>query len=158
MLKTYKNLNDLPSSSRVWVFPSTRVFSDEEIEKIQPQLDIFLFQWAAHGADLYAKGHILFNRFIVVMLDESKVMASGCSIDTLTHFIQKLEKEVDTSFTDRMRVNFINEDIIEDASINNFPSKINSESQFFNHLVTSKLDFENAWIIPVKGSWLERFL
>ncbi len=157
MLKIYKNLNDLPQNSRVWVFPSTREFTQNEAEQIQAQLDVFLFQWAAHGADLCASGHILFNRFIIVMLDESRVSASGCSIDSLIHFTQKIEQEYSTSFTDRMNVNLFVNNEIKDVHLNNL-SDTNIQTLFFNHLVNTKSDFEENWITPVRNSWLERFV
>ena len=157
MLKTFKNLNDLPQFARVWVFPSSRAFSDPEVEQIQAQLNIFLFQWAAHGSDLSASGHILFNRFIVIMLDESKVGASGCSIDTLTHFTQKIEKELGVSFTDRMTITYQDGDNFKDTHLNDV-SSLSEDTLFFNHLVNTKADFENSWLTPVRNSWLERFI
>lgn len=158
MLKTFKQLNELPSYARVWVFPSTKTFTDEEATTIQAQLDVFLFQWAAHGEKLPAKGHILYNRFIVVMLDEKQVKASGCSIDTLTHFTQKIEKEFGTSFTDRMNINYLDDNQIKDIHLNDVAEKLTPETEFFNHLVNNKADFENSWLTTVKGSWLERYL
>lgn len=158
MLKSYKNLNNLPQDARVWVFPSSREFSDEEVEQIQAQLDVFLFQWAAHGADLNAFGHILFNRFIIVMLDESKVGASGCSIDSLNHFTQKIEKDYNVSFTDRMNITYQYESNFRDININDIQGKFNLDTIFFNHLVNTKSDFENSWLTSVRNSWLERFI
>ena len=158
MLKTYKDLNKLPQDARVWVFPSTRIFLKVEIEQIQAQLDVFLFQWAAHGADLTASSHILFDRFIVVMLDETKVGASGCSIDSLTHFTQKIEKEYNTSFTNRMNVSYLENEDVKDVHLNSAKELINSEIIFFNHLVSNKTEFEKSWLTPVRNSWLERFI
>ena len=158
MLKIFKELNNLPADSRVWVFPSTRTFLDKEVEQIQAQLDIFLFQWAAHGADLYASGHILFNRFIVVMLDEENVKASGCSIDSLTHFIKKIEVDYGTSLTDRININFLVKNKVTDVHLNDVSGNVTSDMLFFDQLVKTKNEFESDWLIPVKGSWLERYL
>jgi hypothetical protein len=158
MQQNYKHLNDLPANARVWVFPSTRFFSDKEVEEISARLDVFLFQWAAHGTPLMAKGHILFNRFLVVMLDENQSGASGCSIDKLVHFTQDVEQKYTTSFTERMRINYLEGNAIKDIHLNDIHEKLSPETQFFNHLVATKSDFENAWLTPIKGSWLERYV
>ena len=158
MLQIYKQLNDLPANARVWVFPSTRLFSDNEVEEISARLDVFLFQWAAHGTQLMAKGHILFNRFLVVMLDENQAGASGCSIDKLVHFTKDVEQKYNTSFTERMRINYLDGDEIKDIHLNDLQGKLTPQTQFFNHLVATKTELENAWITPVAGSWLERYV
>jgi hypothetical protein len=158
MQPTYKHLNDLPDTSRVWVYPSTRVFTNDEAEQIAAMLDVFLFQWAAHGTKLMAKGHVLYNRFLVVMLDENQAGASGCSIDKLMHFVQGLEQKFNTSLTNRMMINYLDGEEIKDIHLNDIQGKFTSQSKFFNHLVTTKSELENAWLTPITGSWLERYV
>lgn len=158
MQQSFKNLNTLPQISRVWVYPSTKVFSDEEVKTLSAKLDVFLFQWAAHGSKLMAQGHVLFNRFVVVMLDEALTSASGCSIDTLMHFIQEQEKNYNTSFTDRMLINYLEGDEIKDVRLSDVKGKLIPETKFFNHLVNTKADFENNWITPVNESWLGKYI
>ncbi|MFP5471600.1 MAG: ABC transporter ATPase [Bacteroidia bacterium] len=158
MQPTFKHLNDLPDSARVWVYPSTRVFTSNEAEQIAAMLDVFLFQWAAHGTKLMAKGHVLFNRFLVVMLDENQADASGCSLDKLMHFVQGLEQKFNTSFTNRMTINYLEGDEIKDVHLKNLHGILDSQTKFFNHLVSTKAELENAWIIPISGSWLERYV
>ena len=157
-MNSFDSLNNLPDTSRVWVYPSTRVFTNDEAEQIAAMLDVFLFQWAAHGTQLMAKGHVLHNRFLVVMLDENQAGASGCSIDKLMHFVQSLEQKFSTSFTNRMMINYLEGEEIKDIHLNDIHEKLSPETQFFNHLVATKSDFENAWLTPIKGSWLERYV
>jgi hypothetical protein len=92
------------------------------------------------------------------MLDENQAGASGCSIDKLMYFVQGLEQKFNTSFTDRMMINYLDGEEIKDIHLNNIQGKLTAQSKFFNHLVATKSELENAWITPVAGSWLERYL
>ncbi|MCY7409014.1 MAG: hypothetical protein LH473_01980 [Chitinophagales bacterium] len=68
--------------SRTWIYLSKKEFSNEEVVELNSLLSVFCKDWAAHGNNLKAKGEVLYNRFIVLMVDETQAGASGCSIDT----------------------------------------------------------------------------
>ena len=82
---------DMPSNSRVWIFQSNRPFSALESKEIEMSLNLFLKSWTAHGKSLLSSFKINYNRFIIIALDESNNSATGCSIDSCVHFIQKLD-------------------------------------------------------------------
>jgi len=44
--------------------------------------------WQSHGSRLSAASKLIANRVLIVAIDESRVSASGCSIDSLTHFLK----------------------------------------------------------------------
>ena len=44
---------------------------------------------------------VIFNRFLVVFVDEKIAQASGCSIDKSVHFVKQLEDEFHINFFDR---------------------------------------------------------
>ena len=81
------DFDTLPGTSRVWIYQANRSFSPEELTEIKAALDTFITEWTAHGQNLKAGYDIRYNRFIVLALDQSLNMASGCSIDALVHFI-----------------------------------------------------------------------
>ena len=87
--------SDLPEQARVWIYPSSRVFSAEEKTLISSKLDVFLSQWAAHGTPLKTAYDLPYNHFIVIGLDEEVPGASGCSIDASVHLIQEIEQAFD---------------------------------------------------------------
>ncbi len=70
---------DFADSSRVWIYQSSRPFSEKEELEINEQLFQFYAQWQAHGAPVKGWAKMLFRRFIVMMADESNVEVSGCS-------------------------------------------------------------------------------
>ena len=46
--------NQLPDHARVWIYPSSRSFSNQELAIIREKAKAFLEQWTAHGAELQA--------------------------------------------------------------------------------------------------------
>ena len=61
--------NNLSGNSRVWIYAADRFFSEEESTQIQILLNDFVGQWAAHGKSLFAEGHVLENKFIVLFVE-----------------------------------------------------------------------------------------
>ena len=100
------DFKDLPESSRVWIYQANRSFNEEELSQIEQELDIFIADWTAHGADLKAGYEIRYKRFLILALDQSLNAASGCSIDASVHFIQHLEKKYDVTLLDKMNVSY----------------------------------------------------
>lgn len=138
---------NFPENSRLWVFGADRFFSKNEEEIMEAELNSFMKGWATHGKDLYGSFKILFDNFIVISVDESKVPASGCSIDTLTQFIKNLEKTLGINFFDRMKI-LIKKDEeyqrIHFSDLNNY-----KEWNMFNPMVSSVKEFNENWFIPV---------
>ena len=75
-------LENLHSSSKVWLYHSDRVFTDDESREIKIRIKEFTQSWISHNQALKAHGDLLYNRFAVLIVDESHAGASGCSIDT----------------------------------------------------------------------------
>ena len=96
--------SNLPDESRVWIYQASRPFSNEEKISIVEELEIFLKQWTAHGADLVTSYEIPYNRFIVIGLNENLQGATGCSIDSSVRFIQTLESKYQIELLDKMNV------------------------------------------------------
>ena len=117
MLVPFENL---PDSSRVWIYQANRSFTNEELEEIQSRLDQFVTQWTAHGADLQAGYLIKYKRFIVLALDQQINAATGCSIDASVHFIQQLEKEFNVDLLDKMNVSYKQGEFIAYKSLTDF--------------------------------------
>ena len=64
----------------------------------------FLDGWAAHGAALTAAGAILYDRVLVVGLDEQRAGATGCSIDKLVGFVRTQGEALGVDWFDRHQV------------------------------------------------------
>lgn len=155
MITTY---NTLPNTSRVWIYQSNRPFNEEEKIAIQNFIDKFVAQWVTHNESLSAYGELKHNQFVVLMVDESKLGASGCSIDSSVHFIKSIEKEYGVNMFDRMNFTFQKDGKVKTAPRILFEElyqkgEINDETLVFDNLVKNKGEFEERWIIALKDSW-----
>ena len=86
-------MNNFSPQSKVWVYQSNREFNTAETEEIKKIGLLFTRDWTAHGSQLNASLDILYNRFIVLMVDENDASASGCSIDKSLAFIKNIEQQ-----------------------------------------------------------------
>ncbi len=91
-------------NSRVWVYQADRELTDREVQQVQIQLDNFTTGWTAHNNQLLAKAEIRYNRFLILIVDESRAGASGCSIDKSVNFIKQVEKEFNINLLDRFNL------------------------------------------------------
>lgn len=160
MIASFSELSD---ESRVWIYQSNRSFTDEEITKIARDIETFLEAWAAHGQELKTAYLIKYKRFIIISVDESQSSASGCSIDSMVHFIQSLEKEYKVDLLDKMNVSYKHGEHIAFKPLLDFKKMVkqravNAKTIVFNNLVATKQEFEEFWEVPLKDSWHARFL
>ena len=80
--------NDFHPDSRIWIYQSDRMFSEKETEAIDEMLRQFTDSWTSHGAKVKGFGKVFFNRFIVLMADETSSGVSGCSTDSSVRLIK----------------------------------------------------------------------
>lgn len=154
--------DQLPSSSRLWIYPSNRSFTTDEIPKLYTALTGFLDQWTAHNRTLETAFEIRYNRFIVIGVNQEKEQASGCSIDASVHFIQQLEKHFNVVLLDKMNVDYWSGEEIHHISLNDFKAmakakNVSKNTMVFNHLVATKEEYNNAWELEAHASWHQRF-
>ncbi|MBS3737640.1 ABC transporter ATPase [Mesohalobacter halotolerans] len=155
--------DELPKSSKIWVYQCNRSFTEEEISKLNKDIKTFLEAWSAHGNQLKTSFLIKYRRFIIISVDESQSNASGCSIDSMVHFIQSLEKEFKVDLLDKMNVSYKHGEHIAFKPLLDFKKMVkqravNANTIVFNNLVASKQEFEDYWEVPLKDSWHARFL
>jgi len=160
MLIPFENL---PDSSRVWIYQANRSFSDQELQEITTQSEDFITQWTAHGADLKASFEIRYKRFIIFGLDQELNMASGCSIDASVSFIQQLEKQYNVELLDKMNVSYKQGEFIAYKNLIDFrkmakEKAVSPNTIVFNNLVNTKAEYLSNWEVPASESWHNRFL
>lgn len=148
-------------SSRIWIYQSNRLFTNEENQQLQFLLNQFAENWKSHSLPVKGFGCVLFNRFIVLMADETHTIVSGCSTDSSVHFIRRLETQFHASLFHREHLAFIiNNEIkllplltLHDAFEN---GTITPNTLYFDNTVSTKEDFMQHWLIPVKNSWVSK--
>ncbi|NNK83029.1 MAG: ABC transporter ATPase [Flavobacteriaceae bacterium] len=154
---------DLPETSRIWIYQSSRSFKEQEIEAIEQKTKEFLNNWTSHGSDLQASYLVKYKRFLILALNSDLNKATGCSIDASVHFIQGLEKEFNVDLLDKMNVSYKQGDFIAYKTLSDFRQMakdraISKNTIVFNNLVTNIAEFNENWEVPVSDSWHGRFV
>lgn len=158
----YVPFETLPEESRIWIYQSSRKFSDTEIAEIEKDLIEFLTNWSAHGSALEASYQIKYNRFIIIAINQEVHPASGCSIDASVLFIQNLEKKYDVDLLDKMNVAFKQGEFITYKNLLDFKKlakekAVSGNTIVFNNLVNTIQEWNESWEVPASESWHSRF-
>ena len=160
----YVNFNDLNKNSKVWVFQSSSEIPELSLENISNDSKDFLDQLNSHGNSLKSSFKLIYNHFLIIAVENIKNEISGCSIDTITRFVKKLEVTYNLTFFDRLIVKYKkNNDDIKSTSLNEFKTicktkLIDDDIIVFNNLVKNIHELENIWETNIHNSWLKRFL
>ncbi|MBK8363809.1 MAG: ABC transporter ATPase [Bacteroidetes bacterium] len=110
----------LSENSRIWIYQSDRELTTEEQSNLRSELEKFVSEWTAHNVALSGSFEVLHDRFIVIMIDESKTSASGCSIDKCFNFLKKMESQMNVNFMNRLLLAYKDQDAIKLLPKNKF--------------------------------------
>jgi hypothetical protein len=151
---------DFAPESRVWIYQSSRPFNEREATEIDEQLHHFYAQWLAHGREVKGWAKLVFNRFIIMMADESEVQVSGCSTDSSARIIKSLERQYSVDLFNRLSITFLLKGKAEVLPLNQVQYAIDKgfideQTQMFNNTVTTKQDLLDNWLLPLGQSWLK---
>ena len=155
-LETFQNF---ALNSRTWVYQASRNLTDSEAAEVKQLASGFAAEWKSHGAPLTAAADVLYNRFLVMMVDEDAGSASGCSIDSSVAQIRSIEQKLNVDLFDRMNLAYLNSDNeLETVHANKVSDAfehgaLNEDTTVFNNMVTSKTELETNWRIPLVKSW-----
>lgn len=158
-----KRINDMPDHARTWVYKTARLLSAAEQRMVRDRGANFTGSWAAHGAELDATVDVLFDRFVVIAVDEDQAMASGCGIDKSVGFIKQLELDLNLTLTDRMIIVYEQADKLSSFRLEALPEllkqgTITADTIVYDDLVTTVGDLRSRFRVPLHDSWLERYL
>lgn len=147
-------------NSRVWIYQSSRPFTDTERIEIDEQLYHFYAQWQAHGAAVKGWAKLIFDLFIVIIADENDVKVSGCSTDSSVRVIKSMERQYAVNMFDRMSITFLINDKPEMLPFHQVQYAldkgfINGDTLLFNNLVSTKKELLQHWLQPLRLSWLK---
>ncbi len=159
---TVTSWQDLPDHARVWIYQGNRTLTPSEEEMLLKKGKEFVSGWASHGQEMTAAFEVFHNRFAVIMADENKAMASGCSIDSSVHFIQQIQQEIGIDFFDRMRLVYKVDGDFHDCTLAEIPAlvtagQVTPDTLMFDNLVAVKSDFAKSWPRPMSDTWAARY-
>lgn len=158
-------LDGLPDDARLWIFGANRRLDEGEVAAVRSRLVPFLEGWTAHDARLTAGLEISEGRFVVIALDESRVSASGCSIDALSSELRALESRLDVRLLDGSPIWYRDSSgAIESVDRSTFreqaaAGRITPETPVFDLTVERLGDFQSGrWSGPAREHWHARLL
>jgi|SRR6056297_349761 len=155
--------NEMTGSARVWIYSADRFLTDDEVSSIREELLEFVQKWTAHNHNLKATVSIRFNRHIVLAVDEALAQASGCSIDSSVKFIQQLGAKYHFDGLDRLQYTYLDHQEPKLISHHNIVKAfeggaIQPNTLIANPLIKTWEEYTSKFIIPLKDSFLSRFL
>jgi len=151
------------TTNRVWVYLSNKPFDEQTENGLKAGVQNFLLGWNAHGKALTASSEILHRHFIIIKADEEQYSASGCSIDKQFQFIKETEKKYSLNLLDRLTVAYKKENGVFVTHSSKIPQLLKDgvidENTFvFNTTLSNESEYKTAFEIPLKESWLNKFL
>ena len=148
---------------KIWVYQLNRALEQAEEQSLLQELHYFVASWDAHGQLLAARAEIRHHHFVILGVDVQKTPPSGCAVDKSVHVLKKLEERFDVRLFDRMTLAcFMDEHVtlFTKSSLKEAFEQglVNEDTPFFNNLIESYEQLETDWLIPLKNSWVFRFL
>jgi len=136
--------------SKVWIYAANRELTKKEQQTITAELEPFITVWAAHGDGLLGKSIIHKNRFVILVVDESKAKASGCSIDTSVRFMKELGAKLNIDFFDRLKLYIEKDDCFNRVTISDLHEY--GDWDVYNPMIATLKELRENWRIPVNSS------
>lgn len=154
--------NQMPDTSRVWVYQAGRPFTSDEERNIVADTQNFLVSWTVHNQTLKASCQIVHHQFLILAVDEGYNAASGCSIDKSVRFMQEMEQQYHISFFDRTQQAFLINDTVQLIALKDIKQavdsgQITSDTSAFNNLVNTIDQLQTEWLKPAGNTWLSRY-
>lgn len=151
MLINYQNLSE---EARVFLYPSSRKFYENEIEELNLKIGNFISSYTEHSIAFKIK----YNRFLLFFIS-GDVTISIDFMDKIAQFILQLEKEYKVSLLDKVNVCFKQGEYVQYQEMKRFrelvkKKSISKKTIIFNNLIQTKYEFENEWEVPLCESWL----
>ncbi len=151
----------MPKHARIWVYQTDIQLTEYVEQEIEGVLNEQIGNWAAHGAPLAGAFQILYNRFIIIAVDETINGTSGCSIDASTNWLKEIGARLGINFFDRsIAYLFDNEiDTVDFLKIKTSieAGKILAETFVFNNMVNTIEEFNQNWKAAAETTWLKKY-
>ncbi len=158
------SIDRLDVRAKVWVFGSSAPLDAENEAFARRELQSFMTEWTAHGADLPGAFDVLENRFVVVAADDA-ANPGGCSVDRLFRLMTAIGSKFGVSLLDSDRVFFRKRDgSIDSATREEFRGlaargEVGPETIVFDTTIAELHQLRGGnWEKKAKDSWHKRLL
>lgn len=157
-------IENLPDSSRTWVFGSDRTLDAAQTKALFAEVDPFLQQWKAHGNELRVARDWSYGRFLTVAVDQSTAGASGCSIDGLFRALKSLQPKLGASLVNSGLIFYRDENgVVQSVDRDRFTAlgaegRVGARTRVFDPTVTSLGEWRARFVLDLKDSWHARLI
>ena len=153
--------SQLSDSARLWIYGCERAFSETETKTLTDQLNAFMEQWTAHKRELTTAWELRYNQFILIGVDEHRMTASGCSIDSLVRSLREFEKHIASVIIGtNSKIFYRNEHqtihCLERSEFKALVERdiVNEDTIVFNNTLQTLHELrQGKWEVPMKASW-----
>lgn len=158
----YIPFDEISFDARLWIYQANRHLTDQEVSLTTETLKAALEGWEAHSSTLLSSGKVFYNRFVVIALDESHELPSGCSIDKSVHWLQEIGNQLGVDFFDRSVVYLDEMNRVKTLSIPEIKQAVADEeivpnTTVFDNLVATKAQWMKRWKVPASQTWMKRY-
>ncbi|AYQ31296.1 hypothetical protein [Runella sp. SP2] len=158
----YIPFHDIAFEARVWIYQANRNLTDDEVGTLTETLKAALEGWEAHGEALTASGKIFHHRFVVIAVDESETLPSGCSIDKSTRWLQEIGPRLNVDFFDRSLAYLDAQGNIQTVPVSDIKNAVLNEeiepnTTVFDNTVATKAQWMSRWKTRADHTWLKRY-
>ncbi len=159
----FVDYNEISEDAKVWIYPSSRKFYANEIDEINEKIKKFIDNWKADSSSFKASYQFLYDRFIVLVAEDSETPLTNTEIDASVTFILELQSTYEVVLLDKMNVCFKQGKYVQYKDLKDFKKLLKNKAVtgktiIFDNLITNKTDFESFWESPISESWYNRFL
>ena len=149
MITKFSKLND---KSRIWIFGSDKKLTDSQIKYINSSITCHIQDLSSHKNPLLGSFCILEKYFIIIAIDESINVASGCSVDTIIRLIQSIQNHLSMSLLNRQNIFCrINSQIVC-VPLSKIKEIANSDTLFYDLTIKNKGQIKDI-LRPIREGW-----
>ena len=158
----YIPYDNISPKSKSWIY----ILSKNINKNILLDLNTFLIKicedWKSHGQITKASYVISNNRFIILFAEDNNLI-SGCSIDKSNKELRKKLNQLKIDLLPNSKIGIFKEDKIEFFKKINLINLIKNKKillsqNMINTTINNKESFEKKWVLPLKNSWITKFL
>jgi hypothetical protein len=146
-----------------WFYSFEKPFSESIEKELSSAFTQFLQNWKSHGKDIYGSIRIAHRQFVIIQTDDNKERPSGCSIDSMKSATERILQGAGLDWTDAGRIFFrTSSGEIGSTDFRELDKLIqigtlHADTIVFDHSL-GQTDDLSRWEIPLKESWMARFL
>jgi phosphoribosylanthranilate isomerase len=159
----FVDYTSISNDAKVWVYPSSRKFYPTEIEEIEQKVQQFVESWKPEDENFKVSYQLLYNRFIIVVADDTETSLTNTDIDASVSFILQLQETYKVELLDKMNACFKQGKYVQYKELKDFKKllknkAVTAKTIIFDNLINNKEDLENFWEITIENSWYNRYL